>query len=218
MNLHKVIGVIAIAAIASASSAIADEPNALSQVEQLALVKQLRQEKKYGNALKLLDEMIGPATQKNPLPKQRGWAFANLEARKAKAEILEDLAVIMPKVFPFAGNRFRIFLWGNAVQEWVIVIRAIAPAAPNPNFYELYVEQKRCTLCAYVDLGTLVTKGSSPDLKAKFAQLEKDFEQVVRATKTPPNVRDRAQQIARNYKLVLDEFERWKRDLELESE
>jgi hypothetical protein len=170
------------------------DPPGLTQDEQIALVKQLRKEKKYGEALKRLDEMIGPVTRKDPMPKLRGWAFASVEVRKEKAQILEEIAVIVPKILPF-GHIIRTHLWGNAVQEWVAIIRALAPTSAQPHYYELFVEQKRCTLMAYTDLGIIATKGSKPDLEAKFKQLAEDFNQVIRTANAPPNVRERAQAI-----------------------
>jgi hypothetical protein len=205
--------ILASAALALPSTATAADPKALTQDEQIALVKQLHKERQYGPALKLLDEMIGPVSRKEPIPKpaQRGWAFANLEVRKEKALILEEVAVIVPKIFPF-GQKFRIHLWSNAVQEWVAIIRALAPTSKNANYYELYIEQKRCSLLAYSDLGTLATRGNKQDLDAKFDQLANDFQAVIGEPRVPANVRGRALAIVADNKHVLDESERRNRE------
>ena len=102
-----------------------------------ALVRNYRQAKNYDAALKLLTEIIGPVTWKMPiLPKDQiknYWAFSSLQVRKEKAAILEEVAAAAPAKAPAnapKGAPTKATHWGNAVQEWVAIIKVFAPSLP----------------------------------------------------------------------------------------
>lgn len=98
---------------------------------QLALARNYRQAKNYTGALKLYDEIIGPISPKEPVPKadKRGWAFGAVEVRREKAAMLEEIAA-GPAPMAGKGVPTKNQLWANAVQEWVAMIRAFAPTLP----------------------------------------------------------------------------------------
>ncbi len=121
---------------ADANAAFENFPSVKRQVEY-ALVRNYRASKNYDAALKLLTEIIGPVTAKNPiLPKDQQklhWGFTALQVRKEKASMLEEIAQAAPPMLPAnapKGAPTKTQLWGNAVQEWVAIIRVFSPTLP----------------------------------------------------------------------------------------
>ena len=151
---------------------------------------QFHRAKNYPNALTLLSEMIGPTSFKAPIPplEKRGWAFFNLEVRREKANILEEIASTSPIIDSSTTKR-----WSAAVQEWSIISKALAPkllpvpeAGKRALYFELYYESKRCSTIAYASLGSFATKGDEEVYNAKFVGLARDLTDLMTQNKDLP--------------------------------
>jgi pentatricopeptide repeat protein len=188
------------AAIPSALAApVLNAPIGLGRVAMLTEARECRKQKKFDKALELFNEMIGKVSFKRggPSPKdKRGWAFDSIEIRKEKAQLLEDMALAE------SNPDDKMKRWVEAVQEWIDMMTTFMPrqeplpknvpaaqvvqvAAKRALYFELYFEQKRCSVMAFRDLGTLATKGSTDALQQKFEGFAKNFVDLQSKTANP---------------------------------
>lgn len=66
------------------------------------------------------------------------------------------------------------------------------------NYFELFFEQKRCTVMAFKNLGTDATQGDAQKLKDTFAKLAKDFVELQSPQKNPdisPELKNRIKEL-----------------------
>lgn len=89
--------------------------------------------------------------------------------------------------------------------------QAEANAQKRANYFELFFEQKRCTVLAFKNLGTDGTGGDAQKLKDTFAKLAKDFADLQSPAKNPdlsPDLKKRIQELIASVDDLKAEFQK----------
>ena len=86
---------------------------------------------------------------------------------------------------------------------------AQAIAGKRELYFELYFEQKRCSVMAFKDLGTKATQGNAVKLQEKFAGFAKDFVELQSKTKNPDlsqTIKDRIKELVESVDELKKEY------------